>query len=99
MRKPLQLVHNLFYLPFFLLFHIGLFLHYNRDVVSDVFERGDLCVRGGDAVFVGVFSVSSEEGDATRDLAPCGDGVGGSSSLFPVYIEFTRYDGGSVANK
>ena len=80
-------------------FSLGLFLHYNRDVVSDVFKGGDLCVRGGDAVFVGVFSVLGEEGDATRDLASCGAGVGGDSSLFPINFEFTRYDGGSLANK
>ena len=80
-------------------FSLGLFLRYNRDGVSDVFERGDLCVCGGDAVFVGVFGVSGEEGDATRDSAPRGAGMGGSSSLFSVYFEFTRYDGGSLANK
>jgi hypothetical protein len=80
-------------------FSLGLFLHYNRDVVSDVFERGDLCVCGGDVVLVGVCGVSGEKGDATRDLAPCGTDMGGSSSLFSVYIEYTRYDGGSVANK
>jgi hypothetical protein len=75
-----------------------LFDHY-LDAVFDVFERGDLCVCGGDVVLVGVFGVSGEKGDAMRDLAPCGAGMGGSSSLFSVYIEFTRYDGGGVADK
>ena len=75
-----------------------LFDHY-FDVVFGVFKGGDLCVCGGDAVFVGVFGVLGEKGNATRDLAPCGAGVGGDSSLFPVNFEFTRYDGGSLANK
>ena len=33
----------------------------NDDVVFDVFEGGDLCVCGGDVVYVGVYGVWYEE--------------------------------------